>query len=764
MVLREFHSKAMVSLVCLSRDVNGSDCLQKEEFGCCELVSKNGPRLSVSSVQAGSAHAGASRFVAECRDQLTRQLPRLLAEVFRRVDDALYDLADKADNNALYSGYVDAMRLLRRRRDEIEGLLLLELGAAVDGFLNGVDTAPAQGAGGPLTVMADAELEESLAVSNLISKSESRYRNELAAIRDHLGQLCGRPALEALEDPLGPHGVCNALRSALRPVAELDRAVKLIVFKLFDKHVMDHLGEIYAQFAARALVSALPRGVAGRAPAVSPEARPIEVSSPGATGRAGAGQRDELKDAAGAAFESIRRLLDHVRRTGGRPQAVPVDTSELFAVLNRLQAPLRAFDSYDSLCQELRQRLVDELRLRDEEGSGRSLGTVDEDTLDLVFLLFEHILHGNDLPDAIKVLIGCLQIPVVKVALLDKSFFNDRAHPARRLLNHVAELAFGWTSEEIASPESVYGRIEQVVDRVVLEFERDLALFEELDAEVVALLETEREAAQIAESAVRRELASRDRDQDARRAILAVIDERLRWYDQVPETVINLLYEGWQEVLLATYERGGMAGEDWRRAIQTVDRLVWSVQPKFDYSERRELLRSIPELLRTLRESLARVSFDPRRLARWIRELQALHMSALRGVGSMPAETASIDAHRRRGAMVRGLPQRDAGPQGPVRAPVGPPAAGAPMAGLLAIGAWIEIRRDDGKLIRVKLSWRSGRCDTYFFVDRRGRKVLELTGGDLAELLAQGAAKRLGNEMPIVDHALESVLRELKAQ
>ena len=41
-----------------------------------------------------------------------------------------------------------------------------------------------------------------------------------------------------------------------------------------------------------------------------------------------------------------------------------------------------------------------------------------------------------------------LQIPVLKVALSDKNFFNRGGHPVRKLLNELALSAIGWTEKK----------------------------------------------------------------------------------------------------------------------------------------------------------------------------------------------------------------------------------------------------------------------------------------------------------------------------
>jgi hypothetical protein len=726
-------------------------------------VIKNGPTLPASSATSGGAPADARHFVAVYRNQMVRELPTLLGDMFPRLYNALADLADQAESRARSAACFDSARLLRRRRIELEALFLHRVRAAEHAFLNGSSGSPGE---------PGAEPEESLAVANLISKAETRYHSDLAALRAHMAHLLGQTRIDARDDPLGPHGICTAFSSVLKSVEELDLSTKLVVWKLFDKHVMDRIGAVYAGLVLQAKLSR-PAATAGRTPAETngqggalTQGPDVASSSSGMANISARGALAPADQAGDAGFATLQRLLCRRRPPGDARPAVPVTTGELLAALSRLQTPLSAFDSGVSSGNELRRRLVAELDLGPTSGAPRVLAPPDEDTLDLVALVFEYILHGNDLPHPVKLLIGRLQIPFVKLALLDKSFFDRRDHAARWLLNHLAALALGRIDWEERSGAGVYRRMEAVVSRVVSDSNQEADLFDELDRQMVAILESERRAAQMTESEARREFEGRERHQDGRRAVLGVIEERLRWYDDLPETVKALIYDGWQEVLVAAYERGGMAGEDWRRAIRTLDRLVWSVQPKVDYGERRELLRSIPDLLRSLRESLAAVSFDPRRLARWIRELQTLHMAVLRGAGSAATEDAQAGPTAPGSITAGGQAGDGHTDDGPASLPLSGrrgPGDASDVPGL-AIGGWIEIRRDDGQRLRVKLASHSPVSDRFLFVDRHGRNALELAASDLSALSAQGALTTLAWDTPIVDRALEAVLRTLQSR
>jgi hypothetical protein len=394
--------------------------------------------------------------------------------------------------------------------------------------------------------------------------------------------------------------------------------------------------------------------------------------------------------------------------------------------------------------------------LRRPDKPRRSLGALDEDTLDLVLLLFEAIAKGSDLPGQIKAQIGRLQIPYVKVAVLDKTFFDRTDHPARRLLNRLADAAIGWADDEPQTPDSLYGRIEHIADRIIGEFERDLTLFEQLDAEFAAYCGGELARVRIQEANVCASAAGKDGMAGARRRAQRAIAERLERAPGVPAVVESLLHEGWSEVLIAAYLSGGGGGKEWRTAVDVIDRLLWSIQPKVEDDERRALVRSVPELLRSLRVGLTAVGFDQRILARWFRELQPLHMAALRGrAGTAAADTGPALPPQPSPTRVA---DRGAAATTDRRRPDRPSESASSLR-RLAPGSWVELVRDDVRRIRIKLVWVSADGDRFVFVDRRGEAGPELGLRDLATLLEYGLATilRSADDPPLVDRALAAL-------
>jgi hypothetical protein len=698
-------------------------------------------------------------YLSACQGPFQRDIPVLLDGLFDKLDDALYDLADKAGSDRLYSRYFDAMRMFRKQSRNIKAIFLRQLQRTgeltASGLFQTESTSFDNYSLENFALVEDAELEKSLAVSNLVSKAENRYQQELHELGRYLGRLLGRRELPAAFNPLGPTAICDAFSAALQPLQDIDLPIKLVVYKLFDKHVMDHLGGIYDQCLRLALAYGLTPSV--------PAAPARIVSSP--PGRTAATSDDVFAlrppqpapDAAPSAmgrvpFDRLRSLLgthhDAPSRASraDRGDEVVIQTSDLMVILSQLQGAARTAQVGPLTPHELRER-VDGALHGDALGPGalnRSLGELDEDTLELVTLLFESIVQAADLPDAIKAVVGRLQIPLVKVAVLDKTLFDNRDHPARRLLNRIADATVGWTEDEDRAPGSLYGRIEHIVDRIVGQFDRDLVIFSDLDAELAEFLVQETARARALEDKVRSIATERDRITSARIKTQAVIDERLRAARWVPTIIESLINEGWREVLYAAYLAGGEQGKKWLKAVDVVDRLLWSVQPKSDPQDRRDLLRGIPELLRTLRAGLAAIDFDQRVVARWFRELQALHLSALRGAA---APLPAAEARAATGAPGEEVPGAET--QEPMRR--------------LAPGCWVELVRDDARRVRIKLAWVSADGQRLQFVDRQGYEGPELTRDSLATLIEYGLADivRSEDDLPLMDRAVATLTSSL---
>ncbi|MFV3412169.1 DUF1631 domain-containing protein [Pseudomonas nitroreducens] len=734
---------------------------------------------------AGRVPAG----LVAVRDKVAVQLRHAMQALFDNADDTLFEMADRAANNAEQSAYFEAMRDLRLKRKGIErGFLqkVFESFANLNQYEIGrapaLDTVSYEN----LTLVQNDELEESVALDAMVAKVMSRDGVALTHLTTRFNTLVSRK-VEDKNNPLGPRQLCEAFLEACRGLG-VEIKVKLIILKLFEKYVLADAEHLYAE-ANQTLIAlgVLPelKSVPLRRPPQRTLANQGAAPAGGATADAGEQAAGQYMDAdSQAAFAALRDLLSQVRGSAAPTRsmpadAVPISSNDLMRLLSHLQShlPAQTIDEVD-----VRQHL-DHLLTRVSSKSGRSrvVGQVDEDVINLVSMLFEFILDDRTLPDSLKALIGRMQIPMLKVAVLDKTFFSRGSHPARRLLNEIASAALGWAEQSDGQRDHLYQKIEQVVMRLLNDFVDDPAIFSELLDEFISFTGDERRRSDLLEQRTRDAEEGRARAELARQDVEGVLNERLLGRT-LPEVVVRLLQEAWSQVLLLTCLKHGTRSSEWEAALATMDDLIWSVEPHEDPDSRLRLLEMVPQLLKSLREGLASAAFDPFSTGEFFSRLEGLHVQAFQRYKQVE-EAPLLD-------LDDDLPLLD----DPLEAPVAPAATQPAMVAVLEeivlaspeparavepeeafadddeslrkvdelrVGSWVEIQEDAEHKLRCKLAAVIRPSGRYIFVNRTGMKVLEKTRMSLAVEFRRNAVRLLDDAL-LFDRALESVIGNLR--
>ena len=256
------------------------------------------------------------------------------------------------------------------------------------------------------------------------------------------------------------------------------------------------------------------------------------------------------------------------------------------------------------------------------------IGEMDAMMFDVVAMMFDFILDDKKIPAPMKALIGRLQIPMLKVAILDKSFFARKFHPARKLLNSIAEAAVGWSENEDRH-DALHAKLEVIVARVLDEFDERVEVFTEVLVELDSFLNQEESRAEnnassfadVIQDRERLALARQDAEEETSRCL-----EKARIHDVVREFITG----HWKELLFVRHFEGGGMGEGWTDSIQTMDDLVWSVAPKTLDQDRNHLSEILPSLLRRIRDGMKQLGIASELSGNFLGVLKKLHIAAIR--------------------------------------------------------------------------------------------------------------------------------------
>jgi hypothetical protein len=368
--------------------------------------------------------------------------------------------------------------------------------------------------------------------------------------------------------------------------------------------------------------------------------------------------------------------------------------------------------------------------------------------------VFEFVLADPNIAAPLKVIIGRLQIPVLKAAMLDRDFFTSPNHPARRLIDALAAAAVAWEPDK-GQEDPLYVRIETTVRRVLTEFNEDLALF----AEVLLEFEEFQNAAERRIKLQVQELANAQVRQEAldvaRGHADLALQERITVEAELRDTaafLLPFLARQWREVLAQAWLQQGTQPELWDRLLTTTDQLLWSTQPKRDSAERRQLVAVLPALVRQLNLSLDTLPWDSTEREVFTRRLIAAHMAAIRSTpdASVAAEPDVRELSAREEALAT-LEQRRVATE-----PAATDECDA-MVSSFERGMWFDFISDEGQCLRCRLTWVSPKRSRFLFTNREGFDAFVRSEQEVTELLRSGRLGVLRPE-PIVTRAIEQIM------
>lgn len=685
----------------------------------------------------------------QVRDKAAQQLRQGLQELFDNADDTLFEMADKTRSNVDHGIFFEAMRDLRLKRKNFERGFMEQLYEAFANLGNVergelqlipvVSYAPVPGA-------SSDEQEKAVALEAMLGKVLRRDGLALGQLTARLNALLDK-RLDDRDNPLGPAMLCAFFLQAGRSLG-VEIRVKLIILKLFEKYVLSDADLLYGE-ANQLLIAT---GVLPELKAV-PSRRAIATADLPEDAPPVAGHPAD--DGGQEVFAALQELLSAVRGSvaptlEASAETQPISTRDLLRLLSHLQQYVPApqvEDDFD-LRNQLEQLLT---RVSVKSGKSRVVEDADEDVINLIAMLFEFILDDATVPESLKVLIARLQIPMLKVAVLDKSFFSRANHPARRLLNEIASAAMGWSQRDDYQRDSLYLHIEQVVQRLLNDFVDDPAIFSQLLAEFTAFTHDERRRSELLEQRTRDAEEGRARTEIARQRVAEALNLRLLG-KVLPEVVVQFLQQAWSQVLLLACLKHGEHSAQWASGLRTMDELIWSVGLSEDTEAGRHLLEQLPGLLKDLRDGLGGAAFDPFITREFFTQLQTLHVLSFRGNPDRKSLLSQVEVSE---AFVLSSPAPAISASLPEDDP------DLLKVRQLRIGCWVEFQEDAENTLRCKLTAIIVPGNTCIFVNRTGLKVLEKSPVELALEFKRGAVRTLDDAL-LFDRALASVIGNLR--
>ena len=710
-------------------------------------------------------------------DFFERQLQFLLKDL----EDILFKNAEHGRPGADDGDSFSALRNLKRTRHDFIPRFL----AAVESQLAGIrQTGPGNGAAPAKILPAGAELrlldDDSFDIDqiqqSISARCESQNSFDIFLLAQRIGVLAGKPAFGNEQMPLGPKALCRCLQQAIECL-DLGPNDSRQIYHLFDRHVFGHFAELmkvcnrhlsehgvlpnlsYVPFRnpeLRFKKTPIALGEGKEPTAASAKVYPLFPE--GAPAKAqGAAAPAEVEES----FSKLQHLLARRKQllnklssfsntyindaSGAAGRTVPADSDQLRGILDEFQRQALAHPNAHADIRHLKRDLLAQLRNQSTPERELTLGPEDSDAIDLVGLLMDDAMKEISPNSPTAQLIGMMQTPLIRVVLRDKSFFSNHVHPARQMLNILAEAGINWLDGS-DKDDPLHGNLTGIVSNTVKDFDGDnqklLAAYEETNRLLQSLIKkaeaVERRQVEVAKAKEKLRVA-RTRAESTMAELMAT--------HEIPVYTKAMLNEAWADVMALTELRNGPDSSNWQEQRRIAEHIIAANEPDAGgVAEDRA-----GELMQRIRESLAMVGYHEDEAARIAERLvhrgphepfepeRAGTDKARFGDSAKAADLEAFQLDEQQMALVEELKD-------------------------VPVGTWFEfLTPGTSTPTRAKLTWLSKITHNCLFVTQRGMKHSEMLLEELAIAISEGRARiQPGQKRSIFERAFENMLASLR--
>ena len=768
--------------------------------------------ISLNSL--GRDRSPGHRILGECRDQLVSSLCLWLRDAAAPISEELFVLADSTRERLQQTRYLDLRADIEKDWSHLVESFRRELSTQTERCQNQEGAKESKADGGldipdfeGLQLLGDDDLSEHIVLREFAAQLSESCDEELYTLDRRVATLLGHDDLEESANPLAPSIVCDALSDACATIGP-DAEARLILMRRIERHLHLALPAIYQKINGnlieRGILPDLKRNYRRNAAKTDPasgysSAMPTHPQAPISRP---AGQANDSTAINEGILDALQRLAqaravqmpsgmvgmnyaansfatDSATSTGFQGPAVDgaMINQLLLASLNELQhAPVSAHPASGGT-------IVNQVRMVRDSDDAKKVSGFEAVTIDIVAMLFDFIFDDVHVPVAVKALISRLQIPVLKVAMLNPSFFADRQHPTRRFLGSISGISLRW-GDAVDESDPFYAKLAELVEQIQSEFENDVEIFGTALAELETFLgendvEEDGTALTAANIVMQRELAA-DAWERAQRAI-----KNFRAEHTLPEAIDTFIGEHWLGVLQASALDDDDTESNWKAARSAMDDLAWSVAPKKSPVDRLKLVGLLPKLLAQLNKGLDTIAANTEARRTFFDALVQYHSAALKGevnaaeaapAPEIKSEQASFDPTQEGDLLV--TRSVDQGVEVEEVMLVG----ASPIwraddreifrqVSELKRGDWVEFRElgnaDEGdeectRSTRERLNWISPQRGILLFSNHRSSKAISIAPEALARQIRDGKAEII-SEAPLFERALSGALETMNA-
>ena len=697
----------------------------------------------------------------------------LISQMLNSADKKLFDLAEQARSDEEQMKFMDCTRIFQTEKNDISHHFFVNL----NNSLTASKANSMSSDNGELSLVDHDEMEEMVAITTMHAKAMNLFGEEVSHLEARLEYLELMCEKSIDKESLDPKHICEVFQKTIENL-EIAIQVKLVFYKLFDQEVCSKLGVMYKTINQIFIDNGvLPEILLKTAKQEEIEENNDEVSTQVAS------YYDPAKKVATDFIPRSNKDFSHIVNefmngemtiTGEElqlpesflrtPTQQDIDgkncyeRKEVLKALSALQRKITSSqkDAASLTTEQIKQELIADISKQHGGIIDKQVNLLDERSMDFVGMMFGAIVDDNTVSEIMTTLIYQLQIPVMKVAMLDRTLFESETHPARETVDLLTTAGMGINAKE----DRIYNELEEIVDSILEKFDIDIVAFEKAVEALEDIINKEEQLTTETERQQQRQIFQ----EHARNIVISQL-KMVSCEKQIPNKVRPIVLKHWSTLMLNRYIRHGRNSEQWVQSVLLLKLLLKCIQP-IKYASQYNLLKNNHmALLQAVNDELYTTQQDKSDIANQVAELKSYFLQMIDDYGfnvvdknnnkinEQDVEESDETSPDTTEDELQHVQQQTKIARQKL----------AQLTSSTRPGVWYEIYNGEDKAVRrLKLSVILTDAAQLIFVDRKGVKVIEKDAEEFAKELEENRSRILADHSTF-DHALGNVISALAA-
>lgn len=716
-------------------------------YGAREL----GKRYNQTIMTDSPAHS--ANINREVEELVLPYLGNLLENFLERTDLALLQLAEAAGNNQEQGLLFEVKRELRQYQQEINQLICNQVRSRLRNPSSPVSTSPDLSESQQHDTLELVNLnafEDWLSLEVIVRRARDKYFLPIACLQRRFSALANSTLSEE-QIPVGVQSICEALRSTLKNYAIQQEALPYI-YRFFEETVIAQLGELYDALNARLKAAGiLPnaesqvlRELGPQRPA-SPVNAPTPPGGPAATAEGAAALPASTSFAPSDTSTLFSTAMDLMGLANGSGQALAGEAIPRHQLAEQIQ-------QFQCNSTEI-ARLAEGMPLLGwmQQQLNMPLSRELQEIIQLVDNVFQTAAAYPQLTATLSSVLHRLRLPIAKLAVLDNKFFTSAQHPGKQLLNRLIELCLNTDLPN----RMVESKLDVLANDITQNFHQDIGIFRDALDELDAISKQQKKSSGRNEERIVQSYEGRQRVQQAQREVEKAIRRRVS-PPEAPSIVLELLDNGWRELLKLTYIKMGSDSKDWHTHLNTLDELLVWIDEFTEHGENNAVpaidveADAFADMITRELDAIFPGDYHYHDTVEHIRDTLKgklpVNMVPITDIGALQVK-APNELNNELKAANPDLSRWFKRAQG------------------LRVGEEFGYLDDDSGQRNLKLAWVSENQQHFVFVNRRGQKVFDFDLVDVANELSKGLVPvNEQAEWPLVERSMYATVQQTYQQ